>query len=314
MSIRIESTTDTPEAVAAALGDLAKGAGADEKNSASAQNDADETAKTSETLENETNSKTNEESGDESELDDEGADEISESDEKKPKKKGGFRKRIDKLTKNLAARDQEIERLKLMVMSRQQPGAQEQGVGNEAPKEADSRPKADDFDSHEEFVDALTDWKLEQREKKNSEESVKAKAQSEMQTAQAKLRDGIESFRRMHPDFDEVIADVEDVRASIAMQELILASENGAELMYELAKNRDEFERINSLSPLVAARELGKIEAKLNKHSGQQVEKKTTTKAPQPIKPIGSGSSGAVNKSPDEMSYAEYKKWREQKT
>jgi hypothetical protein len=83
--------------------------------------------------------------------------------------------------------------------------------------------------------------------------------------------------------------------------------------MYELAKNRKEYERINSLNALAMAREIGKIEAKLSrsKTTEAQEEIKKITKAPAPLKPVGSKSSGISNKSPDEMDFHEYKKWRE---
>jgi hypothetical protein len=76
--------------------------------------------------------------------------------------------------------------------------------------------------------------------------------------------------------------------------------------MYELAKNPEEFERINKLGALTAAREIGKIEAKLPDLSSDKETKKITTKAPAPLKPVGGGSTGTTVPL-DELDYQAYK-------
>ena len=80
--------------------------------------------------------------------------------------------------------------------------------------------------------------------------------------------------------------------------------------MYQLAKNREEYERICKLSPLAAAREMGRFEAKLQS-SEAPTQAKTTTKAPPPLKPVNAKASASV-KDPDSLPYREWKAWREQ--
>ena len=126
-------------------------------------------------------------------------------------------------------------------------------------------------------------------------------------------RERVKSFADKTEDFMDVIEAVDDIPVSAALQEIIVSSENGPELMYELAKNREEYERIAKLSPLAVARELGKLEVKLAaRASEQKAEPKKLTKAPQPIEPVGSGGAGKVRKSitdPD-ISQAEYERLR----
>jgi hypothetical protein len=66
------------------------------------------------------------------------------------------------------------------------------------------------------------------------------------------------------------------------MAETIKASDLGPDLAYWLGSNPKEAERISRLSPLLQAREIGKIEAKL----GSEPVQKKTTSAPEPIRPV----------------------------
>jgi hypothetical protein len=88
------------------------------------------------------------------------------------------------------------------------------------------------------------------------------------------------------------------------MAEAIIESEKGAEVLYHLGSHPDEAKRIAMLSPLAAARELGRIEARLSMPAPR-----TTTKAPPPVKPVGASDAG-VRKDPATMSQAEYEAWR----
>ena len=72
------------------------------------------------------------------------------------------------------------------------------------------------------------------------------------------------------------------------MAETIKASDLGPDLAYWLGSNPKEADRISRLSPLLQAREIGKIEAKI---TAEPVQKKTST-APDPIRPV---TARAVN-------------------
>jgi hypothetical protein len=71
------------------------------------------------------------------------------------------------------------------------------------------------------------------------------------------------------------------------MAETIKASDLGPDLAYWLGTNPKEADRISRLSPLMQAREIGKIEVKI---SNAPVQKRTTS-APAPISPIAARSS-----------------------
>jgi hypothetical protein len=96
----------------------------------------------------------------------------------------------------------------------------------------------------------------------------------------------------------EFIEEYGDINFSPALEESILHSEVGPAVVYELAKNKKELDRINSLPPLAAAREFGKLEAKLlAKSESPKEEIKKQTKAPKPIEPVGGKSGGAIRRS-----------------
>lgn len=312
MSVNIVSTTDSDEAVLSAIGSkLAKNNEADETKSASSKDakasKQDETAEDSETSENaELEDSDSSESTDDEDLKDES------KDDQKPKKKGGFQKRIERFQKKISEKDQEVEYWKREALKGKSPDKAEPETQFKA-KPTDAKPKAESFETHEEYVDALTDWKLEQKEKERAAKAEQAQIKNEREKQVQSFQSKVSEFQKSHDDFDEVVAEVDDIPLSMPLQEAIVSSDIGPQVMYELAKDRDELERINRLSPIAAAREIGKIEARLAKESSSAKEttEKKITKAPPPIAPVGSKGSAKTIKSPDDMSFSEYKKWRE---
>jgi hypothetical protein len=171
----------------------------------------------------------------------------------------------------------------------------------ETPAKSDpaGKPSPDSFETHAEYVEALTDWKIEERERVARETAARSKLETEQKSLMSAHSERVKSFAEKTEDFQDVLRSVDDVRISPTVAELLVSSDNGPELMYELAKNRAEYERINALNPLAAARELGKLDAKLaaiKAPASEPKEPKTITKAPKPIAPV-SGKGGVVEKS-----------------
>lgn len=301
MPLVIESTTDSKEAVTAALGDLAsKTEEVEETKSASA--DTDETVVESDTTEEkEEADKAEKEEDQDDNQDDEDAD------TEKPKKRGGFKRRIDKLNSRLSAVEQERE------YWREQALGKKQTPEPTKPQPKDGRPNSDNFERHEDYIEALAEWKTEaklaERDKVAKEEKLKQEYQKSLDDHLARVK----KFTKTHNDFEDVISDVDDIPMSLAVRDIILDSDNGPELMYELAKDREEFERICSLPAFTAARELGKFEVRLQKSAESKGKLKTKTKAPPPITPVKSKSTGLSNKSiyDKDLSQREYEKLRE---
>lgn len=135
-------------------------------------------------------------------------------------------------------------------------------------------PPVDQFESPEAYAEALA--------MKKAEELLQ---QRELQKQQAAIEDAYaereEDARSKYDDFEQVAYNP-NLRVTDVMAETIKASDIGPDLAYWLGGNPKEAERISRLSPLLQAREIGKIEAKL----GAEPPKKKTSSAPEPIRPV----------------------------
>lgn len=314
MSIVVESTSlsDQAPAVQAKSGQLAT---AEVKKEVTSAPEAEQAAEQKESPESDTE-ETEAKAETESESEDEDSDEETEakdSDQDKPKKKSGSQRRKERAERAEA----EVDRLRRMVENMALKGAGESNTPKvESPKASDpaGKPNPDSYDTHTEYVEALTDWKLEQRDNAKKIEAHKSQLQIQQETILKAHNERITAFKEKTADFDEAIEEVGDAPVSPTVQELIYTSENGPALMYALAKNKAEFERINKLTPLAAARAMGIIEAGLSASSETKTVTKKQTKAPAPLTPVGSKGSAVVKTLYDEdLSQREFEALRARK-
>lgn len=300
MAIQVRSN-DPAEQVVSASSEEQK-TSAPEQSAAQEQNKAVESDTTK--AEEEVVDQDNDEDSDEGE--------VKEDDKAKPKKKGGFQRRIDKLN----ARNAETERRARALeerLAQLEAGKQDAPKANESRSQED-KPRPDNFDTHAEYVEALADWKIEQREKAREAEAQRSKLENDHKAKLQAHFERVKTFAESVDDFEEAIEAVDDIPVPAALQELIFSSENGPELLYELAKNREEFERIAKLSPLACARALGRLESKIAAKPSDDPNLKPNkiTKAPKPIDPVGKSSKSVVTKSLDDpnLTQAEYERLR----
>jgi|WetSurMetagenome_2_1015567.scaffolds.fasta_scaffold03719_4 hypothetical protein len=188
-------------------------------------------------------------------------------------------------------------RAEALAESRQ---AKEEEVAAEPELVPADRPREDDFDDYGQFVEALADWKTEQKLTQREAERAKQEASK---TKDAWLTNGNAKFN----DFTAVVTKrAEDGGPAInyAMADFINSSPVSHEIAYHLAKNVNESRRIAGLSPMSAARELTKIESRFSKSTVAQTRKPTN--APAPIRPIVGDGATAVASEVDKMTTAEY--------
>jgi hypothetical protein len=147
-----------------------------------------------------------------------------------------------------------------------------------APKEV---PSIDNFESPDAYAEALA--------LKKAEELL---AQRDRQKEQAEIVEAYsereEKARDKYDDYEDVVYNPK-LRITDVMAETIQHSEIGPDLAYWLGSNPKEAERIARLSPIMQAREIGKVEAKLSDNPPV----KKTTSAPTPISPVTARSSGS---------------------
>jgi len=171
-----------------------------------------------------------------------------------------------------------------------------------------ARPNPDSYDDYNDYVEALTDYKVEVKQQEwNRAEAQKAEStthQKKMQTLQEKINAGYEKY----PDFEDV-ALAETVPITPMVMEVLAETDNPDDVAYYLGKNRTECIRISKLTPIAAARAIANIETQLAGNADPAQPPKKTTSAPPPITPVG--SSHRVQKDPAKMTQKEYEAWRE---
>ena len=141
--------------------------------------------------------------------------------------------------------------------------------------------KADDFADAPSYADALA-------ERKAQELLARRDAEAERAATLDAYHDREEEARNKYDDFEQVAYNPK-LPVTETMAQTIQATDNGPDVIYYLGSNPKEAERIARLSPLLQAREIGKIEAKL----GDNPPAKKTSTAPAPIAPVTARTSGA---------------------
>jgi hypothetical protein len=172
--------------------------------------------------------------------------------EAKPK---GVQKRIDELTGNWRNAERDRDYWREQAIKGQQPPA----------PVVTGKPTLEQFEfDQEKFLEALADWKLNERDKaaetKRKETEAKEAAEKRTKTfveREAKYAAGKDDYRS--------VAEVGNDPSFIctpAMAEAILEAEEGPALLHYLDTHRDEAARIAQMSPTQTALALGRIIAR----------------------------------------------------
>lgn len=142
-------------------------------------------------------------------------------------------------------------------------------------------PPSDQFESPEAYAEALA--------AKKAEELIAKREQALRQAELDKAYDErVEAAEDKYPDFQQVAYNPQ-LRITDAMAEAIKASDVGPDVAYYLGLNPKEADRISRLAPIVQAKEIGKLEAKI----AADPPVKKTTAAPSPITPVTTRTSSA---------------------
>lgn len=233
--------------------------------------------------------------------------------EEKAKKKGGFQRRIDKLNQRVSAKEQEAEYWKQQALK--SAGESKHDAVKAPTSTPEGKPKPENFDTHSEYVEALTDWKTESKLRERDEKQSKEKLDQEQNQIVSSYTEKVKTFSSKTVDFTDVLAEVDHIPLSAALRDIILNADNGPQLAYELAKNPEEYERIAKLPPMACAREVGKLEYRLASSSKTSTEtNKKITQAPKPLDPVGTGGKGSAGKSITDpsLSQSEYEMLRKE--
>ena len=230
----------------------------------------------------------------------------------KPKKKGGgFQNRIDRLTRRAAEAEREAAELRQQIQGKPPVSAETQDPEPQRPKESDFPDWSKFEEAKEDYITSKAAWKARQEVR-----TTYAKAQEQLQheSVANQRREAVKRFEKQatelatsHEGLDEAVDRFfsdKSMPVSQAMAEYIMeVSDRGPEIVYALDADLDEAERISKLSPIAAARELARLEAKLPKPEARKV-----SNAPAPTKVVKGTAESPVKKLED-MSNAEYMAW-----
>ena len=206
------------------------------------------------------------------------------------RKQQKLQKRFDRLTREKHEARAEADYLRSLLEGNKP-------VAKDEPASLDR----ENFNSDLEWIEAIADYKAEQKLKAVSESQAREQRQKQEQEKAltvAQKADKIFAEAAELGDYDE--DDFNEIPFTQSMSEAILDSDISPKIVHYLAANPDQAQKISAMSPTRQAAEIGKLELKL---SSPEPAKKSA--APEPIKPV-SGAGKSYKGLSDEMSADEW--------
>lgn len=182
--------------------------------------------------------------------------------------------------------------------------------------EVDSKTGQLKFATDDAFDSAYEKWMTDKVShdvrKQIAKENEAVRVAEQNKIIEQRMLNSIKITKEKHPDFETVLEmdekgqmqaqAVKSIKQNGVLDAWILDSELGMEILYHLAKNPSEIERIQALNPFAAARELTKLEDKLSVStpaSPKPEEKASSapnvTKAPAPAANISGKATAPVD-------------------
>ena len=231
-------------------------------------------------------------------------------------KKISAKKRLDQLTweRENARREAQTERERVAELQRRLDALEQSrtsaeparaATSSEPPRSAATRPKPSvnlvgtTYPTYEDYVEDLADWKAEQRavELQHHFDALirtRIEADQETRTFATKVDDLHSQAREAYPDFDAVIA-TSQVQFPAPILQAIIDHPSSIHVQYQLAKDQTLASRIAAMTnPFQVGYELAKLGPPSSNAPSASLPRGTTTAAPPPMQPVGSGSKTTV--------------------
>jgi hypothetical protein len=210
-----------------------------------------------------------------------------------------FQKRINQLTRQKYEKDATIETLSKLL----QQNTQKQPQEIKQSEQPVQKPKEEDFDTHEQYLDALVDFKADGIRKQVEKDFVqRQQKQKETNLDREILTAYDQMVKKGFDEFGEDFAEIVNVPINQKNKEMVkdlLADPNCPKILNHLRNNPDIAQEVYSMSPYRAGKFFGDLSSKLVRKKPASV-----SKAPDPIKPVGDNYE--IDKPIKEMSQAEY--------
>lgn len=177
------------------------------------------------------------------------------------------------------------------------------------------KPKPEDFANVAEYTDALTDWKIDQREAAKAQKQQEAEESARQTKASETWQTRMAAVMEANPDFMPTVSaafNESNSRVAKSVMTYIEESELGPQLLFRLATHADELATFRSLTAEKAIGFLGRLEAKLEAPKADpkpepkpEPAPKNVSKAPAPID-TSRVLAEPVTKDPRDMNTQEY--------
>jgi hypothetical protein len=206
---------------------------------------------------------------------------------------------LDEIVKKRVAKAEDrAERRVLRTLEKLTP-QQQAAQAPAQPRAPEGKPTRAQFATDDAYVDALTDWKLDQRDLKQREQQYQAHNQQFEQQVKGKVQTAFAKAEKLAGFDADAFA---ELPVSDAMTGAIIDSDTPEKLMLYLQQNPAEAERIAQLPPARQAAEIGKLEVK-----ALAAKPPARSNAPAALSPArGAGGGGGM---PDPSDTKAYIRW-----
>lgn len=235
--------------------------------------------------------------------------------DQKPKKMGGYQRRILNLSN-----ENQLLRQQLQEMQQGRPAAQRPEQNAAVAKAKDGEPQIDDYENVLDFVKDHVKWSSNEALKAfKSEQETTAKqqqAQAEYETKQNSFNDRVEGLLEKVPDYYERAAALyQQGLITPAIESAILDSPVGEMVTLYFMANPNELAALAQAPEAHAYRAIALVEAHLLQGQNRQPQApqgtvKRTTTAAAPISPVKPSANTQASVR-DDLPYEEWKKVRE---
>lgn len=223
----------------------------------------------------------------------------------------GVQKRIDEITREKYEERRERQRAQERAdRLEQELHSMRNGTQQQQPKALpNGAPDPDQFPAGRydpDYLEALTDFKVQQRFDAQNEQATIHERRASLQQAEAKARETYADYDMASEEFlTHPLAKVS------AFTNLVLESDNPTDIAYYLGKNPAELDKISDMTASQAARYIGRIEGLLAEQTSEAVVKKASS-APKPISALsGARNSSVITDLSQAKSMAEYNALRD---
>lgn len=160
----------------------------------------------------------------------------------------------------------------------------------QVPATTTGEPTLEQFDYDQDaFNNAVIDHRVNQKFSEFTQQQDQNKQATQQKETLKSFNEKAAQYAAKNPGYDEVLAASAGVKFNEGISQAVLASEFGPQIQHHLLSTPLEAERINSLPPIMAAMEIGKLESAFSSNKIKNVQ---VSNAPPPID-TASGSGGS---------------------